>query len=151
MKIIFLDIDGVLCNAESFKRGSCFKAVGWHTCIESLNTIIAATGAKIVISSTWRMRGLEFMRTTLEKWNVQGEVIGLTPRLSGIMVKRGHEIEAWLSQNGPVDQFVILDDDCDMCHLKDMLVWTKFERGLTMDDAKRAIEILSGAQYERAV
>lgn len=152
MKVIFLDIDGVMCNRHSFKDlpkryHSCDSEHPYHQadpeCVNALNLIIDATDAKIVISSTWRFFGESKLKNIFEDWGIKGQIIGFTPRLHGPFV-RGHEIARWL-QIYPVEHFVILDDDCDMCHLKDRLVRTNFTDGLTASDAKKAIELLSQA------
>ena len=48
MKIIFLDIDGVLNTYNSMDR-FCPKAVS------CLNEFVQESGAKVVISSSWRL------------------------------------------------------------------------------------------------
>ena len=66
MKVIFLDIDGVLNTPASIKLAPIFVegAPTWYgrhlhafdkNCISALNKITDATKAKIVISSTWRL------------------------------------------------------------------------------------------------
>ena len=64
MKLIFLDIDGVL-NYEGYER---FTRSGTRfvdpVLIKRLKKIIDRTGAKVVLSSTWR-RGIYDMREGL--------------------------------------------------------------------------------------
>jgi hypothetical protein len=89
MKIIFLDIDGVLNCENAFKNGEC-KYIGdasFHymqfgkTQKRWINKLINETNAKIVISSTWRKSGLVFVKKVwaLEKMN--GDIIDTTPSL----------------------------------------------------------------------
>lgn len=118
MKVVFLDIDGVLnvyCrNRDEF--GCCF-----HKHFESnLQMIIEKTNAKIVISSTWRMSGLSIMQKMWMQRKLAGEIIGITPCCSEIndvefydKVERGHEIQQWLNNN-IVENYCIIDDDNDM-------------------------------------
>lgn len=57
-KVIFLDIDGVLINRESFMAPLKMRGVrvaAHPACMAQLNRIIADTGAGIVVSSTWRL------------------------------------------------------------------------------------------------
>jgi hypothetical protein len=117
-KVIFLDIDGVLnvCYGESDDYGQLFHP---HL-VENLKTIIDATEAKIVISSTWRHNGLSTMKNMWMDRMLPGQVIDITPDLnrklkSGLWYSpiRGEEIKAWLSNN-EVDAYVIIDDDKDM-------------------------------------
>jgi len=147
-KIIFLDIDGVIniydrednskYNKDEFGHLFCKKAT------KHLRSIIEKTGAKLVISSTWRMIGLEKLRDMWKKRDLPGEIIGLTPRFYGInnadyliddpddmrnikscSIPRGFEIKKWLDmvKRDPVhkgkiivDDYVIIDDDSDMLY-----------------------------------
>lgn len=59
MKIIFLDIDGVLNNQVDEER-SVIKIDHpddfiSERCVTLLNELIENTGAKVVVSSTWRI------------------------------------------------------------------------------------------------
>jgi hypothetical protein len=109
MKVIFLDIDGVLnvMHPDRDEYGRCF-----HPHFEdNLKRIIKETGAKIVISSTWRASGLMVMQEMWIKRQLAGEVIDITCHLKSR--RRGQEIQVWLDSN-EVESYVILDDDTDM-------------------------------------
>ena len=121
MKIIFLDIDGVLnvIPKDFDKYGGTFH----EDFVENLRHMIKETGAKIVISSTWRLAGLKAMQEMWKFRDLPGEVIGITPdsyfnKDLGISddddASRGHEIKWWLDNTKDViDNYVILDDDTD--------------------------------------
>jgi hypothetical protein len=147
LKVIFLDIDGVLNNAACFLTGpGGLRARPDPLCIQALNRILRATRAKIVISSAWRKHLTEHqLAALLAKWKVAGRLIGTTPWV--ICAPRGAEIRAWLEQHPRVRQFVILDDDADMEDLHPHLVLTRFARGLTEAQATRAIQILERRNY----
>jgi len=162
MKIIFLDIDGVL-NVI----GQGYDEFGqiFHPHLEkNLDTIIKETNAKIVISSTWRMNGLENMQRMWKYRQLAGEVIDITPTEVDVVesgtcefydqVDRGHEIQQWLNDHPEVTNYVILDDDNDMLPSQQTnFVRTADNRshedcvdigyGLTKECAKKAIEILN--------
>lgn len=144
--IIFLDIDGVLVNRASLRQASGLRASADPKCVSALNKIIAETDAKIVVSSTWRRSGVNFVIQKLRSWGVSGDIVGLTPVLNVVNVERGNEIQTWIDENTQlgkiITSFVILDDDDDMLHLTNRLVQTVFEDGLTESDADRAIGIL---------
>lgn len=150
MKVIFLDIDGVLVNRRSLKERSRRRAVADPGCVAALNAILERTGAAIVLSSAWRFSGLEEMRLILNHWGVSPHLIGVTPdrtrrEASGLYAgdPREAEIQQWLDeQKGLIEAFVILDDDGDMGHLAAHLVRTEFEIGLTPAQAEYAIAIL---------
>jgi hypothetical protein len=150
MKIIFLDIDGVLNCEEAYRSGACEytewiwedgrkdhyqRFCSWSK--DLLNNLIDETGAKIVISSTWRHSGIEFMRKVWEMEEMSGEIIGITPsmRTEGIHIPRGMEIEYYLKEDlkfshiswdkesqrdymkkSGVDNYIIIDDDSDMLY-----------------------------------
>lgn len=149
MKIVFLDIDGVLVNRNSLVQQSGMRARGDRDCVAALNRIIESTNASIVVSSTWRFGGLQNIREILYSWGVKARIIDITPDLTrkqeGLYhaVTRGFEIYRWLCDHSlEVEQWVILDDEQD----DDMAPWvhvrTVFETGLTQADADRAIGIL---------
>lgn len=145
-RIIFLDIDGVLNNPKSLMDGNKPDI----DCIKALNWLVAETGAKIVVSSTWR--GRPDLLDVFKSWGCNFEVIGITPSLesktvNGVFIgkERGNEIAKWLEKNrGKWEFFVILDDDDDMGHLKPNLVQTNYKYGLTWADARKAKSLLMG-------
>lgn len=144
LKLVFLDIDGVLCTPESYAQFSGSHAPPMQRCLEALNHLCAKSGAFLVISSTWRFEGLMFMREWLAKWGVRVPVVDVTewpPLDEG----RGVEIEKWMEDYGrDVQSFVILDDEDDMGSLSRRHVHVNGARGLTIEDAERAIAILAG-------
>jgi hypothetical protein len=81
--------------------------------IAKLNVLLAATGAEVVISSSWRnAHKRPRLVALLEGAGFVGRVIGQTPWMVGH--ERHVEIKRWLSQQVPeVERFVILDDDQD--------------------------------------
>jgi len=120
-KILFLDIDGVL-NVNGQDRDEFGQTFHKHF-EENLRWIIEETGAKIVISSTWRMSGLKVMQKMWEKRRLAGKVIDITPTEADVVergtcefydqVSRGHEIQQWIDDN-KVKCYAILDDDNDI-------------------------------------
>jgi len=137
MKIIFLDIDGVLNNLSTLREGQRFH----QSCIDALNTITDITKARIVISSAYR--GHPLIKTMLKEAGVTGRIIGITPRSRKAHSQRGCEIAEWLAGRPHVKQFVILDDDSfDMGDLLPKLVRTSYNTGLSPQDALDAIRML---------
>lgn len=132
LKVIFLDIDGVLNNqiGEEFSLEKVIHPDDLISkrCVILLNELIKNTGAKVVISSTWRIgKSVEQLQKILEKFGFIGEVIGVTPRFNSDYTFRGNEIYKWIKDNEDLlgcsyyefDKYVILDDDSDM------LLWQK--------------------------
>lgn len=133
MKIIFLDIDGVL-NHQAYYESDRWDKSGKRDSdidpksVEILNGIIKNTGAKVVISSTWRIgRTIEELQQALERKGFTGEIIDFTDRLfftggGNYTACRGDEIYKWIKDNEELigskyyeyKSYVILDDDSDM-------------------------------------
>ena len=113
--------------------------------IVQLKKIVEATGAEIVLSSSWR-----WYKETRDKIHHQLRQKGIdfvdtTPREIDITMSRGAEIKAWLDNHPEVEKFVILDDD--ELQIEGYLphhVKTTFKYGLTREKAAEAIKILNG-------
>lgn len=151
MKIIFLDIDGVLNSANWMLREqesgrdpqwSLFNNFDLEA-IAVLNEVVEKTQAKVVISSSWRIiHPLEHIVALLKKHDFKGEVIGKTPSRTEIHHKRGNEIQEWLDAHPEAQQFVIIDDDSDMEHLMPKLVQTTWQDGLKAHHTPKILEQL---------
>ena len=132
--------------------------------VDNLRRIIEQTGAKIVISSTWRHGGLERMRSLWKDRNLPGEIIDITPDCYDLVnegrfkyldqVDRGHEIDYWLEGRTDIENYVIIDDDNDFLpHQRNRFVRTAnninhpdcidIGYGLTSECANKAIRILN--------
>lgn len=148
MKIIFLDIDGVLNGGKV--DGYSRELLG-DIFFQRLKRLVDFTGAKVVLSSSWRIGydpenhiPSKTLRDKLR--NIGVELYGMTPESRWFKGKvRGDEIREWLHAHPEVDSFVILDDDCDMKeYTATNLVKTDTEIGLQDADVDKAIEILMG-------
>lgn len=165
MKIIFLDIDGVLNSADygnsefyliSTAGLSDAEIMLTHhhhhldpKAIQILNDLVKRSGAEVVLSSTWRGRYTpEEMTVMLKDRGAEFEIKASTPKLFGKIserIPRGKEIAAYLrGLEETVESFVILDDHDDMLQLKKFLVHTTMKHGLTQDDVEKALKILNG-------
>lgn len=121
MKIIFLDVDGVLNNQTNEGRIKTSSGYLNQPCVDNFNKLVADTGAKVVLSSTWRM-DKDDATVSLLGGGVQCEFVGKTPILRDRWALRGNEIHAWIVENQHIfgkdyheyHSFVILDDDSDM-------------------------------------
>lgn len=146
MKVIFLDIDGVL-NSTSQQT----PAIGNEflpRCVRELNRIIALTDAKIVLSSNWRYlihnghMDLDGFGVLLRSHNIRGELIGFT-RESEDGEHRWTQIRDWLRANvsGTDCRYCIIDDDPYAFGGRPGVQTNG--NGLTESDADLAIEILN--------
>jgi hypothetical protein len=148
MKIVFLDFDGVL-NSFRFIDATSMRERLDPAAVARLNAILARSGAKVVVSSTWRVRrSVEELRRVLDKVGFEGEVIDKTPVLEnhGIgdpFVVRAMEIRAWLdAQTQPIESYVVIDDGWieDLAHV---LVKTETDTGLGDEHIDAALDLLN--------
>lgn len=154
MKVIALDIDGVL-NSASFLRGPAFtEEMSFNpdaafdpvhqidpVRVERLNDVIARTGAKIVLSSSWRVVvGVERTMECLRERGLVGELVGVTPRLGG--ASRADEIRTWLGAHPEVTSHVVLDDNV-FADLEDGR-YVFVRDGLEAEHVELAVAILGG-------
>lgn len=158
MKVIFLDIDGVLNTYKTTRRLDCcneFTFVDTRKVLR-LRNIVERTGAKFVLSSTWRLGSdkdafylerealrelvAEFRRLRCPLW------FDITPCLP--RAKRWQEINAWLITHD-TDDFIILDDvGEELKPFADKLVLTNPREGLTKERAELAIKMLGEVNNE---
>jgi hypothetical protein len=158
---IFLDCDGVLANARSqvwdFEEGDMtllHDPAGKHVplerrCLAELQRLVEATGATIVLSTTWRVEPdmRAFLCSALEPF---AKDVQDTP----VLHDRGAEVAAWLAANPHVLSYAILDDGHDEAFaragLSEHFVQTLMRvpddasaEGLTAAKADAAIALLS--------
>lgn len=145
MKVIFLDIDGVL-NSDPFLKDQhdigSFEDVDHidPSRINILNKLIHETGASIVISSAWRLQfKFDNLALFLNKLGINGAIIDRTIDFKNI---RDLEISKWIADNKP-SNIVILEDCHDMNDLLPFTVMTDPDVGLSEEDVISAIAILN--------
>ena len=148
MKVIFLDFDGVITIPPK-----------WRIEIEKLKwvkKIVDETGAKIVVSSSWRSNSVEKTKDIISEerpkrchkskmmsWFVDN-IYDVTPWV-GLGNGRGGEIQKWLNEHPDVENYVIIDDDGDMWDSQLYhFVQTNYEHGIGESEAIYAIKILNG-------
>lgn len=170
MKIIFLDIDGVLNSNEYYNSLSNEEKHGYEYDIDIekvklLKEIVDATDAEIVLSSTWRMlREIDeepalpmftYLENVLKQYGM--EIKDYTPVISN---NRPLEIKTYLygldleieNNNLETINFISLDDDFTEKEYKEVgligcLIQTSYWRspgGLQPEHVEQAIKILNG-------
>ena len=153
MKVIFLDVDGVLNEDTTPTRTKSRVIFIDQDKLLRLKRIVDATGAKIVLSSTWRydrndprFNG-DFLELQEAFHHVGLGFYSFTP-VDAIGIRRGMEIKAWLGAHPEADCYIILDDelyDFEERGLLPRLVKTEFgDGGLTDAHAEEAVQILMG-------
>jgi hypothetical protein len=106
MRIVFLDIDGVL-NCKRTSNPRKLPYIVDPPLLERFRHVLAQTRAEVVLSSTWRYdpAGLFSAR----HWGIP--FIDVIPDIPH--QPRRDEILAWLKGHGDVDRFAVLDDEDD--------------------------------------
>lgn len=150
-KVIFLDIDGVL-NSISYDRvrGDDDGNID-VTRLPLVKHIIDETGAKVVLSTSWRKHWdpdeekRDAIGMELHKVFSDGgiELLDKTP----VYGERHDEIVSWLTAHPEIERFVIIDDAFSGWEeLSPNLVRTnhRIGRGLEMRHVEEAVRILNG-------
>lgn len=167
-KIIFLDIDGVL-NTEYYQGVLQYKGKPWQDeygalfdpkAVAGLKRIIEATGAEIVIESSWKYLGLNTLKKLWTHRNLPGKVLDITPSLISdkyllklnlseseidMNISKGIEIASWLIDNDKKDaKYVIIDDEYVIMEsqLANFILTNPYE-GITNTQVVNAISILN--------
>jgi HAD domain in Swiss Army Knife RNA repair proteins len=105
-RIIFLDIDGVL-NCASTKNPRKLPYVVDRKLLKRFMGLVQRTGAKVVLSSTWRYDPAGLF--SAKCWGIP--FIDTIPDMPS--KPRSVEIKTWLKQHPYVERFVVIDDEDD--------------------------------------
>lgn len=153
MKVIFLDVDGVL-NASDYTKTS--DKVNGILGIRDYNLINLQklkilTDAEIVLTSTWKLDYLKkndlgkYLIDKLEEYNLK-----IYDCTIDNIYDRGRGIIEYLNKYPFIENFVILDDDLfddyKTFDLVDNLVKTDFSEGFTEEKMKQALKILQSKE-----
>ena len=167
MRILFLDIDGVLNTENSQAQLRAEGKPGWDdygtlfdpAAVANLKRILdAVPDVRIVVESSWKDNGLDELRLMWTERGLPGTLYDVTPtyfceelltidlsnpdnirKIEGRA--KGKEIRAWLRRHtGPDCRYSILDD-VDL-RLPNQ-VRTNPDMGLTMKEAHEAIAMLN--------
>jgi len=139
MKILFLDVDGVLNSQEStrkshHKKGSIIGIDPEYVLL--LHRILEATDAKVVVSSTWRKGDMKEVIEAVKPFEVIGRTLSMPSRF------RGHEVKAYLETRMDQPRYAILDDDSDFLWGQSLFK-TTWEHGLTQGVVDEVIKHLN--------
>lgn len=163
--VVFVDIDGVLNTQKNYQAWSDAhrEATGddgpWVSTesdrfvlklfdgesVAALNALVAATGAVVVVSSSWRHfyhRDPHVLVGLLRNAGVVGEIAGVTPTH---VHDRGDAIEAWLVASEEAEwRVAILDDEgpATFRHLAPWHVKIDSARGFLGEDVGRALAVM---------
>jgi hypothetical protein len=116
MRIVFLDFDGPMIPHRSKILPGRFQAGFWASQFDPvaalwIEAILQASGARLVISSTWRREGREFIERMLALNGVNPRHLHDDWSTARINKARDDELREWLSRHDEVSDFIIVDDD----------------------------------------
>ena len=142
MKVIFLDIDGVLNHHKTEERFDGFLGIDASK-IPFLKTLVGLTNAVVVLSSTWRLKERSFVHVIERLAEFDIEIFDRTPNL-GRNALREQEVEYWLADHEDVTHYVILDDVNEFFGMQEHYVQTyMYDGGLQQVHVDEAVRILS--------
>lgn len=158
-RILFLDIDGVLNCTSPTPSDECelVDLNEWRygfnpQLVARLRYVIANTGCKIVVSSSWRHHANYAPYQPDRNWrDVLSEMLHRTldvfagETTMDKQGRRGLEILKWLSDH-PTNFFCVVDDEVvDIVPYidKSKIVKTDMRYGLSIEDAKRIMDVLN--------
>lgn len=142
MKVLFLDVDGVLNSRNSTNFKNNLWPVDDYMCF-LVGKIQLDTDCVIVVSSSWRHHpdGMNKIREKFTNVIDKTPTTGLTQYAD---CPRGMEIQEWLDEHPQVTRYAILDDDSDMLpSQKSSFFQTTFANGLTEEIAKAVTDWLN--------
>jgi hypothetical protein len=149
MKIIFLDIDGVINTSSSGSPGTGPKPKLNKSVIDALNLIIEdLPEARFVLSSRWRVDyGYSETVKYLKSSGFNGIFVGQTPNFDkpsteSLKPRRRYEIQKYLDDNNITGEFVIIDDNADLGRLSSRQIRTRWSSGFTAGRVKDVLRIL---------
>lgn len=151
MKVIFLDIDGVMNSQKYDLEKGNDGGIMDPTRLDLLKELIDETQAEVVLTSSWRHNwsfheaacfgsGKRIFRELF------AHGIRAYDKTPSLFSDRTQEIKAWLEDNPDAESFVILDDiPFGWEDLEPYVVKTNYRigRGLEAEHIEKAIQILN--------
>lgn len=148
MKILFLDIDGVLNSVRTSMAFGGYPMELTHleafdqVAIKLLQRLCDSAGIQIVLSSAWRLH-FPFKNVG------QALELPIIDRTAYLGTTRGVEINDWLVRHPEVETWAIIDDDNDMLpDQQTRFVRTDGFEGMSWKDFSKLCEILGASPYE---
>ena len=172
MKVIFLDIDGVLNSEKTFMRNYYIKKDKGirpedidEEKVEYLSRIVKETNSSVVLSSSWRIffnfvdnellpspghEDAVCLYNLLLKYDIP--LIDKTGRDAD--AKREEEIKEYLDNHKDIENYLILDDECFNLNeeMNKHYIKTTYygnQGGLLKSQIEEAINILNKTEYKK--
>jgi hypothetical protein len=147
MKVLFLDVDGVLKPARAYWLKPHKPDHGFDPlAVAAINLIHERTGAVIVFNTTWNQSGHTRLSETAANEGITAPVIGVTA-FPG-MGDRLEAIKAWMAENGPVEAWCALDDET---MADDRCIKVSYDSGISTQNFSDAVRLLGEALVSPAM
>lgn len=155
--LLYLDIDGVMVPANSWRRPEILED-GFPefkpTATKSLNRIISTSKIDIVLTTSHKyIYSLEVWNNIFKRRNINVNKITRLPK-NVDNLNRKEELIRWFDRNYTDGKFIIIDDDKSLnalpALLKDKLIQTSASVGLTEYLADEAISKIEKLKRELA-
>ena len=167
IKIVFMDCDGVINSTSFYVSDRCPGNLHGQEgdidpeCVERILRVVNETGAKIVLSSDWRISWPGSLIRLEKAGFPEGLIIDKTPELIWTMISRsdymnsdeedtryeysrGREIDMWLEAHPECTNYCIIDDRTDFTEEQQPhFVHVDPYIGITDDNADIAVMILN--------
>ena len=135
MKVLFLDIDGVVNRVGTRQRYRGFMGIDPFLA-SMVGKIILDTGAAVVLTSTWR----HFQGGREEVDRHVYKTFDVTPIADTGF--RGEEVKMWLDDHPEVTRYAIVDDGSDF-YADQPLFKTNWQTGITDEVAQQVTKFLN--------
>lgn len=174
-RIVFLDFDGVINGGFNRELGGK-SGFDWSipNAVLNLNKLLIKSGAKIVVSSSWRLKEnwpdgtnlTEALTNQLVRFGIKRnliDIIGITREdlldSEEYPVARAVEIRHWITSNGKPDDNFIVIDDLDIFldtnnetvvdeEIKSRLVKTNTKFGFSENDYEKSMRLFLAKDLE---
>lgn len=153
--ILFLDIDGVMIPANSWRKLELLED-GFPEfsakATKSFNKIMSKSNADIILTTSHKSNySLKKWKAIFKRRGIQLNKINKLPENSKHL-NRKDELLNWFQTNSITDNFIIIDDDKSLNglpdNLKDKLIQTSASVGLTDSLADKALALFEKLKYE---
>ena len=147
--LIFLDIDGVMLPANSWRKPEILED-GFMNFSQAatiaLQKIISETAGDIILTTSHKSKySINKWKNIFKNRNIIANNFSKLPE-NTLHLNRKDEILNWLNANNIYDNFIIIDDDKSLNELpvaiKDKLIQTNSSIGLTEQIAENTLKTL---------
>jgi len=146
---IFLDIDGVLYTSKNYNKllannlatNDDYGYLFDDKCVENLSKLNKHIHFDVIITSSWRTKGIDYLETLFRERNININIVGITPigTMDKLYFSRCEEVKDYIKTNNITTDIIIIDDNFGECNEKYDVYKTTMKNGLTEDITNKII------------